>query len=86
MKKGDIIWIKYDNCLYCSEIDTVYEQCVERSKTFFIYLNPIIGDILRIYVINEIPKDSFMWALCYSTLLQTYGDFCKIAYDVELLT
>ena len=54
MEKGKIIWILYNNCLYCSEIS---EMCIfkigwtdgliEEYKTH-IDLVPIVGDINKI--------------------------------------
>ena len=45
--KGKIIWILYENCLYCSEIR---EFCVgsPSQERISIYLNPIIGVITQI--------------------------------------
>lgn len=54
MEKGKIIWILYNNCLYCSEISEVCilgiiltDGRVEEHGTF-IDLVPIVGDIDKI--------------------------------------
>ena len=54
MKKGDIIWILYNNCLYCSEIEDIttvrigYDDNVIKDYKDVITLIPIVGDITYI--------------------------------------
>ena len=45
--KGKIIWIVYENCLYCSEI-RVFCIGSPSQERISIYLNPIIGNITQI--------------------------------------
>ena len=46
MKKGDVLWIIYNDCLYCSEVD----KCAKFPFDNGYYLNPIIGNIICVFV------------------------------------
>lgn len=52
MKKGDVIWIRYKNCIYCSEVNTVCFKFfgINSSRYIQIDLIPIIGTCAFMYV------------------------------------
>ena len=74
MEKGKIIWILYNNCLYCSEIS---EVCILKigwtdgrvEEKTHIDLVPIVGDINKIMTLQKINMIQKLFYSFY-TLLQ----------------
>ena len=57
MKKGDIIWIRYKDCIYCSEVDSVRFMHFGNASSppqIQIKLIPIIGNCVTIYAQFEV--------------------------------
>ena len=55
--KDKIIWILYQQCLYCSQIK---EACISPTPEYItLYLNPIIGNINTICFEKEYDIDDY---------------------------
>lgn len=51
MKKGNIIWIRYENCIYCSEVNAVcFKSFGKDCRYIQIDLTPIIGTCALMYM------------------------------------
>lgn len=59
--KDKIIWILYNNCLYCSEVRDFIIGSPDKDH-ICIYLNPIIGDVDFMIV----PRYQFTTEYCFN--------------------
>jgi len=73
MKKGDVIWIRHKNCIYCSEVDTIHFRDFGVGNRYIqIELIPIIGTCDFIYADDGTDID-----FTFSKRLSVVGCFHK---------
>lgn len=92
MKKGDIIWIRRGDCVFCSEINNIepYSKGFAGFPYKCVNLIPIIGDCIHLTIYDdsllaiENKKCTTATAL-FESDKRVYTHFVNIALDVNSL-
>ena len=89
MKKGDIIWIKWINCIFCSEINYIIHDVTRYGHRYIeIILNPIIGDCYQLFIDYGVDFEYNKRTSCLA-YLERDGSTCKhcvnISFDINNL-
>ena len=84
MQNGKIVWIAFNDCIYCSEIEKIFAKDDNRFVTILI-MNPIIGNVRKLCVAHNISSERWIAALYYTEVGAYRGDFCRVSYDLDVL-
>ena len=84
MKKGDIIWIKWLDFIFCSEVKYIDKDFTAKRICNEVHLIPIIGTCERIIIDSGINFDKFKRIAVIGYFSKdSFGHYITIALNVE---